>query len=66
MDRKRLRDILCACAVMLMLPCSAYIIRGMSMPYIRLVPTGFPQDTVPKGGDSLNTADSTVMLPDGV
>lgn len=34
------------------------------MPYIRLVPTGFPQDTVPKGGDSLNTADSTVMLPD--
>lgn len=64
MDRKRLRDILCACAVMLMLPCSAYIIRGMSMPYIRLVPTGFPQDTVPKGGDSLNTADSTVMLPD--
>lgn len=64
MDRKRLRDILCACAVMLMLPCSAYIIRGMSMPYIRLVQTGFPQDTVPKGGDSLNTADSTVMLPD--
>lgn len=64
MDRKRLRDILCACAIMLMLPCSAYIIRGMSMPYIRLVPTGFPQDTVPKGGDSLNTADSTVMLPD--
>ncbi len=34
------------------------------MPYIRLVQTGFPQDTVPKGGDSLNTADSTVMLPD--
>ena len=34
------------------------------MPYIRLVPTGFPQDTVPKEGDSLNTADSTVMLPD--
>ena len=64
MDRKRLRDILCACAVMLMLPCSAYIIRGMSMPYVRLVQTGFPQDTVPKGGDSLNTADSTVMLPD--
>lgn len=64
MDRKRLRDILCACAIMLMLPCSAYIIRGMSMPYVRLVPTGFPQDTVPKGGDSLNTADSTVMLPD--
>lgn len=64
MDRKRLRDILCACAIMLMLPCSAYIIRGMSMPYVRLVQTGFPQDTVPKGGDSLNTADSTVMLPD--
>lgn len=36
------------------------------MPYIRLVPTGFPQDTVPKGGDSLNTADSTVMLPDSL
>lgn len=34
------------------------------MPYVRLVQTGFPQDTVPKGGDSLNTADSTVMLPD--
>ena len=64
MDRKRLRDILCACVIMLMLPCSAYIIRGMSMPYVRLVQTGFPQDTVPKGGDSLNTADSTVMLPD--
>ena len=64
MDRKRLRDILCACAIMLMLPCSAYIIRGMSMPYVRLVQTGFPQDTVPNGGDSLNTADSTVMLPD--
>ena len=64
MDRKRLRDILCACAIMLMLPCSAYIIRGMSMPYVRLVQTDFPQDTVPKGGDSLNTADSTVMLPD--
>lgn len=64
MDRKRLRDILCACAIMLMLPCSAYIIRGMSMPYVRLVQNGFPQDTVPKGGDSLNTADSTVMLPD--
>ena len=66
MDRKRLRDILCACAIMLMLPCSAYIIRGMSMPYVRLVQTGFPQDTVPKGGDSLNTADSTVMLPDSL
>ncbi len=34
------------------------------MPYVRLVQTGFPQDTVPNGGDSLNTADSTVMLPD--
>lgn len=34
------------------------------MPYVRLVQTGFPQDTVPKGGDSLNVADSTVMLPD--
>ena len=74
MDRKRLRDILCACVIMLMLPCSAYIIRGMSMPYERIAQPGVPQDTVTKGNDSsavapqlpdsLDVADSTFALPD--
>ena len=74
MDRKRLRDILCACVIMLMLPCSAYIIRGMSMPYERIAQPGVPQDTVTNGNDSsavapqlpdsLDVADSTFALPD--
>lgn len=33
MDRKRLRDILCVCVIILMLPCGASVIRGMSGPF---------------------------------
>ena len=56
MDRKRLRDILCACAVMLMLTCGSYVIRGMAGPY---AVAGYGRPAV----DSLAAPDS-VTVPD--
>lgn len=61
MDRKRLKDILCACVIMVMLPCSASIIRGMSMPYGRPLPLAVQQDTVPVKDSS--AAVDTLALP---
>lgn len=70
MDKKRLRDILCACIIMLMLPCSAYVIRGMSMPY----GTSFmPQDSTASASvaaltDTLrqDTLPDTLDIPDSL
>lgn len=63
MSKKGLRDILCACVIILMLPCSAFIIRGMSMPYD--VMAGVPQDSLSVdtsiGHDSL-PIDTTVTI----
>ena len=55
MDRKKLRDILCACAVMLMMTCGSYIIRGMSGPYAA---AGYSRYS-----DSLAMPDS-IIVPD--
>ena len=41
--RKRLRDILCACFIILMLPCGASIIRGMSSAVRSIYYTGHVQ-----------------------
>lgn len=46
MSRKRLRDILCACVIILMLPCGASIIRGMAMSSLPSMLT-LSQDTIP-------------------
>lgn len=61
MDRKRLKDILCACVIMVMLPCSASIIRGMFMPYSRPLPLALQQDTIPVKDSS--AAVDTLALP---
>ena len=74
MDKKRLRDILCACAVMLMLPCGASIIRGMSVVHTyERVDAAVPQDSLElrdsagvhdslSADDSLAISDSTVHI----
>ena len=62
MSKKGLRDILCACVIILMLPCSAFIIRGMSMPYD--VMAGVPQDSLSVQADSVIGQDS--MLKDSL
>ena len=69
MSKKGFRDILCACVIILMLPCSAFIIRGMSMPYD--VMAGVPQDSLSVQADSLSVPDSSVvsdslLLPDSL
>lgn len=67
MDRKRLMDILCACLIITMLPCGAYIVRGMSGPGIQAAPF-LLQDTVPHqdsvvmaAADTTDTADTVVL-----
>ena len=55
-------DILCACVIILMLPCSAFVIRGMSMPYD--VISGVPQDSLSVQADSVIAQDS--MLKDSL
>ena len=62
MSKKGLRDILCACVIILMLPCSAFVIRGMSMPYD--VISGVPQDSLSVQSDSVIAQDS--MLKDSL
>ena len=62
MSKKGFRDILCACVIILMLPCSAFIIRGMSMPYD--VMAGVPQDSLSVQADSVIGQDS--MLKDSL
>lgn len=62
MSKKGLRDILCACVIILMLPCSAFVIRGMSMPYD--VISGVPQDSLSVQADSVIAQDS--MLKDSL
>lgn len=62
MSKKGLRDILCACVIILMLPCSAFVIRGMSMPYD--VISGVPQDSLSVQADSVIDQDS--MLKDSL
>ena len=62
MSKKGLRDILCACVIILMLPCSAFVIRGMSMPYD--VISGVPQDSLSVQADSVIAQDS--MLEDSL
>ena len=62
MSKKGFRDILCACVIILMLPCSAFIIRGMSMPYD--VMAGVPQDSLSVQADSVIGQDS--MLEDSL
>lgn len=70
MEKKRLRDILCACIIMLMLPCSAYVIRGKSMPFDSLCLQ--IQDSVSSASseDTLSLRDSALQdslaLPDTV
>ncbi len=56
MSKKGLRDILCACVIILMLPCSAFIIRGMSIPYD--VMAGVPQDSLSVLTDSSAVSDT--------
>ena len=62
MSKKGLRDILCACVIILMLPCSAFVIRGMSMPYD--VISDVPQDSLSVQADSVIAQDS--MLKDSL
>ena len=62
MSKKGFRDILCACVIILMLPCSAFIMRGMSMPYD--VMAGVPQDSLSVQADSVIGQDS--MLKDSL
>ena len=62
MSKNGLRDILCACVIILMLPCSAFVIRGMSMPYD--VISGVPQDSLSVQADSVIAQDS--MLKDSL
>ena len=62
MSKKGFRDILCTCVIILMLPCSAFIIRGMSMPYD--VMAGVPQDSLSVQADSVIGQDS--MLKDSL
>ena len=62
MSKKGFRDILCACVIILMLPCSAFIIRGMSMPYD--VMAGVPQGSLSVQADSVIGQDS--MLKDSL
>ena len=62
MSKKGFRDILCVCVIILMLPCSAFIIRGMSMPYD--VMAGVPQDSLSVQADSVIGQDS--MLKDSL
>ena len=74
MSKKGLRDILCACVIILMLPCSAFVIRGMSMPYD--VISGVPQDSLSVQADSVIAQDSmlkdsfagpdTLVIPDSL
>ena len=63
MRNKRFRDILCACLVMLMLPCSAYIIRGNTLPFIYL--QSEVADSVTVQADSSAVSDS-LALPDSL
>ena len=63
MSKKGLRDILCACVIILMLPCSAYIIRAMSVPYGAVA--GVPQDSLSVQADPVPSSDSAT-LPDTV
>ena len=53
---------MCACVIILMLPCSAFVIRGMSMPYD--VISGVPQDSLSVQADSVIAQDS--MLKDSL
>lgn len=55
MDRKRLRDILCVCVIILMLPCGASVIRGMSGPFA----TGGTVFSLP---DSIVVTDSAAFI----
>lgn len=56
MDRKRLRDILCACVILLMVPCGSFIIRGMSGPYVSSL--HLAQD------DTVRVQDSAAVMPE--
>ena len=59
MSKKGLRDILCACVIILMLPCSAYIIRAMSVPYGAVA--GVPQDSLSVQADPVPSSDSATL-----
>lgn len=56
MDRKKLRDILCACVILLMVPCGSFIIRGMSGPYVSSL--HLAQD------DTVRAQDSAAVMPE--
>ena len=60
--RKRLRDILCACFIILMLPCGASIIRGMSRPHSLQAPV-LPQDTSSVSKDTAAAAQDSILPP---
>lgn len=52
MAKRRLRDILCACAVILALPCSTYLIRAMERgPWL---PAGMASDSLMVGDSSVS------------